>query len=99
MYGPEKKKSSSGENGSSRPIRNKKIPKRFQDHGVITSLSVLDLSIPHTYEEAINSSKSTLWKADTNDEINAMHVNGIWQLRDKNESNLWITQRVVGYIL
>lgn len=50
----------SGEKISSKPIRSKKIPKRFEDYRVTTLLSMVDSSISDTYEVAINSSESSL---------------------------------------
>lgn len=82
----ERDSSSSGENVSTRPTRDKKIPKRFEDYEISALLSMVDSRVPETYDEAMNSSESEMWKKAMDEEINAMHNNEVWQLMDEVES-------------
>ncbi|KAG5894394.1 hypothetical protein JTB14_031858 [Gonioctena quinquepunctata] len=59
-----------------RPQRNISLPTKFQDYG----LNFVEIDVPKTYREAINSDKSKEWKNAISEEINALKKNETWNL-------------------
>lgn len=62
------------QNVSQRPVRNRKMPAKFDDYQVY---AVTD-STPETYENAITSEDRDQWECAMNDEINSLELHNVW---------------------
>lgn len=71
------------ESEESRPQRNRKPSKKFDDYYVYKSKIVANLcraDTPSTFEEAIKSNESKSWKKAMNKEIDCLNKNKTWKL-------------------
>lgn len=66
---------------STRTKRDIKVPKKYDNYVCYVNFS--NTSVPKSYEEAINSSESKLWKSAINDELSSLKENDTWSIVDK----------------
>ena len=73
------------ESERTRSVRERKVPKKFDDYVVASYMTSIGIECPSSYREAITCKESEEWKEAMRREIDSMHGYDVWDLVDEKE--------------
>lgn len=80
-----------GQNTSRRPVRDRKMPTRYDDYQVYATTD----PTPESYDSAITANEANQWKCAMDEEISSLEMHNVWEPVDRPKNKKVIKSRWV----